>query len=121
MTEYLSLAKAVLIVLCAVLAWVFVVRYSRLEWESTREGAHLMRFTLVVALVLTVWGLFRVFPVWPDMREAVGVLLFAWVAYELATRLNLLETAQQEAERREVESADAAAALDSGPADDTLK
>lgn len=112
MMAILAGARVALLVLCAGLAWAFVIRYSRLDWRSTREGAHLMRFTSVIAVILTIWSGFAVFEVHEAVRAAVSIPLFLLVAIELGTRVWLLESAQQELERQEAEDESAAAIRD---------
>ena len=94
----------------AVLALLFVVRYAwwarapRQPWWSTREGRHLMSFSLAVFAFLTfatvnnltAWlDPTRPEPdgMWPGQRW-VAVALYAWVAWEMLQRNRLLAKAR---------------------------
>lgn len=72
--------------LCAVLAWLFVILYCRVQWWATREGRHLMRFTIAFALMLSATLMFTVVPVKPITQLILSIALFGWVSWELANR-----------------------------------
>lgn len=82
----------------AALAWAFVVLYSRIEWRSTHEGRHIMGFTLMVAIILTLAVEVRIFGPYPGL-QIVAVLLYGWLVYLLASRVRLLLRAQRERKR----------------------
>ena len=72
--------------LCAMLAWLFVALYSRVRWWATREGRHLMKFTIAFALVLTLTLLFQVAQPKPLTQLVLSIALFGWIGWELAVR-----------------------------------
>lgn len=97
MTAFLIGLATLLLLVAAVEATRFAVRYSRTTWRRTREGRHLMRFT--VALAIALWGtlILAVVPL-PDWLELlIGVGVYAWLAFEL-NRRNLLLTWNQRGE-----------------------
>ena len=75
-----------LLTLCAVLAWLFVALYSRVRWWATREGRHLMKFTVAFALMLSLTLMFQVIQPKPLTQLVLSIALFGWVAWELAVR-----------------------------------
>lgn len=82
----------VLVALGAVPAWLFVIGYSIRThggWRDSAEGRHLMSFTLVVALFLSLALTARVLghPVWLTF---VAVVLYGCVAYLLWRRFYLM-------------------------------
>lgn len=90
----LLVLAAVFLVVAAVEATRFAVRYSRTTWRRNREGRHLMRFT--VALALALWGtlVLSVVPLPNWVQLVVGAGVYAWLAFELHHR-NLLLTLNQ--------------------------
>lgn len=84
--EVLTVLALAQLTLCAVLAWMFVILYCRVAWWTTREGRHLMRFTIAFALMLSATLLFTVVPVKPITQLILSVALFGWVSWELANR-----------------------------------
>jgi hypothetical protein len=82
------------------LALLFAARYARRPWARSREGRHLMSFTLIVAAFLTyatvnnVISYFDSVPNLPDGqypgRNLVGLVLYMLVAWELYQRNRLL-------------------------------
>lgn len=86
-----------------VLALLFAYRYSRRPWRSTREGRHLMSFTLIVAGFMFyatlnhVVAVLDTVPAMPDGhypgREVAGLVLYMLVAWELYQRNRLLSSA----------------------------
>lgn len=89
-----------LVGLCALLAWVFVLRYRRLDWRSTDEGKHIMGFTLCVAIFTTLAAEVRLFGPWPGTL-LVALALYGWLAYLLFSRNWLLHKAQRRERRKE--------------------
>jgi hypothetical protein len=96
MTTYLMMLAFALLAANAVLAWAFVGFYSRVRWNATREGRHLMRFTLILALMFTMTLAFNVVRVPFLVRAVISLALFAGSAYELGNRLRLERRAQRE-------------------------
>lgn len=89
MTTFLIVLAVLFLVVAAVEASRFAVRYSRTTWRRNREGRHLMRFT--VALAIALWGtlILSVVPL-PDWLELlIGVGVYAWLAFELHHRNRL--------------------------------
>lgn len=86
------------LIACAVLAWVFVWRYSRLTWRRTAEGRHLMRFTILLGLTFTTTAVLNVVPPPPIVSVSVSLVLFGAIAAELYTRIALLHEAQRDRE-----------------------
>ena len=72
--------------LCTVLAWLFVLLYARVQWWATREGRHLMRFTIGFALVLSLTLLNQVVVMKPQTVLILSIALFGWISWELAVR-----------------------------------
>ena len=95
MTPFLIALAVLFLLVAAVEATRFAVRYSRTTWRRNREGRHLMRFT--VALAIALWGtlILSVVPL-PDWLElVVGVGVYAWLAFELHHRNTLLTLNQR--------------------------
>jgi L-asparagine transporter-like permease len=86
-----------LVAIGALLAWWFVLMYRRVKWRKYREGRHLMGFTLMVAIILSLAAVVRVFGPYPGMQY-VAVVLYAWLVYLLAARIWLQRRAQREAQ-----------------------
>jgi len=72
--------------LSAVLAWLFVLLYARVQWWATREGRHLMRFTVAFALMLSATLLFTLVQPKPITQLVLSIALFGWISWELANR-----------------------------------
>lgn len=97
--EAAIVARTVALVLAVMFAW----RYSRRPWRTTREGRHLMSFTLIVAAFLVyatvnnVVTFLDAYPSTPDGsypgREVIGLALYMLVAWELYQRNRLLSLA----------------------------
>lgn len=87
-----------LLALCALLAWAFVFRYSRVRWHATAEGRHLMKFTIILALMFSLTLLFQVLQPKPLTVVTLSILLFGWAAFELGNRIRLQRVAQREAQ-----------------------
>lgn len=96
MTKALLTLALALMVLDAVLAWVFVALYSRVRWWATMEGRHLMRFTIAVALMFSLSVLFMVLEPKPLVRGVIATVIFGWIAAELGNRTRLLLIARRE-------------------------
>ena len=90
----LLLAGGIALLLCAVLAWTFVIRYFRRRWWETPEGRHLLRFTVILASTFTLTLVFAVVPLPPILEAVVQLVVFLAMAAELWHR-NLLLTAAQ--------------------------
>lgn len=80
---FMALAQ---LTLCAVLAWLFVALYSRVRWWATKEGRHLMKFTIAFALVLSLSLLNQVVRMKPATILILSIALFGWISWELAMR-----------------------------------
>jgi hypothetical protein len=98
MTTVLIVAAALFLLVAAVEATRFAVRYSREtggEWHNNREGRHLMRFT--VALAVALWGtlILAVVPLPDTLELLMGVGVYAWLAFELHHRNTLLTLNQR--------------------------
>jgi hypothetical protein len=89
MTSFLIALAVLFLVVAAVEATRFAVRYSRTTWRRNREGRHLMRFT--VALAIALWGtlILSVVPLWDWLELLIGVGVYAWLAFELHHRNRL--------------------------------
>ena len=94
-----------LLALNAVLGWVFVARFSRVEWWVTPEGRHLMKFTAALALTFTLSLLFAIVDPKILTRLLLTIGLFGWIAWELANRIRLQVSAKREVERAARETA----------------
>jgi hypothetical protein len=77
-------------------AWAFAFRYAHENWRKWPEGEHLMRLTIVLALLLTMTLVFNAFapPLW--LAAVVSVILFGALDYELYRRHRLLTLAQRQ-------------------------
>ena len=65
--------------LFAIVDWVFVFRYKRRPWNSTREGKTIMFMKVCLGLVTTIFFVFRFFmngPEWQNVRWATYTILF---------------------------------------------
>lgn len=91
----MTTAGIVLRVACMLLAWLFVFRYARVGWTKTDEGRHLMGYTLITAIFMSlaayvsIWGRYPWF-------DQVSMLLYGWLAYLLGRRNWLLTAAQRD-------------------------
>lgn len=83
----------ILVAIGAVLAWAFVLLYRRVDWRATGEGRHIMGFTLMVAIILSLAVEVRVFGPYPGL-QIVAMLLYGWLVYLLWSRVRLLWRAQ---------------------------
>lgn len=90
MTTALIVMAVLFLLVAAVEATRFAVRYSRTTWRANREGRHLMRFT--VALAIALWGtlILAVVPLPEWLELLIGVGVYAWLAFELYHRNRLL-------------------------------
>jgi drug/metabolite transporter (DMT)-like permease len=88
----------VLVAIGAALAWTFVVLYLRVEWRATHEGRHIMGFTLMVAIILSLAVEVRIFGPYEGL-QVVAMLLYGWLVYLLGSRVRLLIRAQRERRR----------------------
>lgn len=103
----LMLAALLGVAACAVLTWLFVWRYSRVTWQDTPEGRHLMRFSALLGITFTATLVLNAVPTPAMVRGIISVLLFWALAAELWTRVALLTIAQREetAQARQDETA----------------
>ena len=99
MIQFLTVVAVSLLVLCAVLGWVFVILYSRVSWYASPEGRHLMKFTMVLSLTYTLSLLFAMVDPKPLTRVLLSVILFGWTAWELGNRIRLHLRAKREMRR----------------------
>lgn len=90
----LMLAALIMLCVCAVEAWTFVILYARVRWWSTAEGRHLMRFTAILAVTFTLSVAFNVLPIPPIVRALVSLLVFTVMAGEILARIQLLRHRQ---------------------------
>lgn len=57
----------------AVLAWTFVARYARVQWNATAEGRHLMGYTIITAIFMTLASTVRLVRMFtPEVRPAAS-------------------------------------------------
>lgn len=90
-------AGLVLRIGCCVLAWAFVWRFSRVNWQGSYEGRHMMGFTLIVAIFMTFATSVTLFGKYPGV-DVVAVALYGWLAWLLWERHRLFSLAQKERE-----------------------
>jgi len=83
-----NLATA-LVALGATLAWWFVFLYRRHDWRRYEEGRHVMQFTLMVAIILTLATETRIFGPYPGI-QLVAVALYSWLVWLLLSRIRLM-------------------------------
>lgn len=88
----------ILVAVGAALGWTFVVLYRRVEWRATAEGRHIMGFTLMVAIILSLAVEVRIFGPYPGL-QIVAMLLYGWLVYLLGSRVRLLWRAQHPRKR----------------------
>lgn len=72
------------IALFAIVDWVFVFRYTRRPWNSTREGKTIMFMKICLGLVTTIFFAFRFFlsgPEWYTLRWVTYTVLFLTMAW----------------------------------------
>lgn len=94
MTSAIRLVATLLVAAGAVFAWSFVILYRRYDWRATDEGRHIMGFTLMVAITLTLSLEVRLFGPFP-FAPFVAVGLYGWIVWLLFSRLRLLVRAQR--------------------------
>lgn len=87
-----------LVAIGAALAWTFVVLYWPYGWRATNEGRHIMGFTLMVAIILSLAVEVRIFGPYPGL-QIVAMLLYGWLVYLLGSRVRLLWRAQHPRKR----------------------
>lgn len=92
LTDVLLLLYLLLVAASAAYAWTFVVRYRRHQnWRKYPTGRHLMRFTFLLALVLTFTLVFAVLPklipVW--LAAGIACVLMAGLMLELRNRVRI--------------------------------
>lgn len=85
----------VLRVEAAVIAWVFVARYSRVAWHRTGEGRHLMSFTFLVALFMSFAATVSIFGPYPGI-DLVALGLYGALVALLWDRNLLFSHAQHD-------------------------
>lgn len=73
----------------ALLAWLFVALFSRYDWKVTDEGRHIMSFTVMVGIILSLAVGARLFGPYPG-QQYVAVALYGWLVYLLARRVWLM-------------------------------
>ena len=100
MVEFLVWVALGLLVLCAALAWLFVILYSRVRWYATPEGRHLMKFTVAFALTYSMTLLFYVVHPKIEVRLVLSIAVFGWTAWEMGNRSRLHLKAKREAQQR---------------------
>jgi hypothetical protein len=88
----------ILVAIGAALAWAFVILYWRYDWRATNEGRHIMGFTLMVGIILTLAVEVRIFGPYPGL-QIVAMLLYGWLVYLLASRVRLLIRAHRGRDR----------------------
>lgn len=81
----------------AVVAWVFVARFSRVTWWRTDEGRHLMAFTVLVALFMTFASTVSIFGPYPGI-DLVALGLYGLLVTMLWDRNLLFSHAQHDAD-----------------------
>lgn len=96
----MEVIPVVLRVACALLAWLFVVRYALTTFEDTEEGKHLMGFTLITAIFMTLASIVVIFGPFPYIGQ-VGTILYAWLAYLLYRRNAIFHKRQKERNEEE--------------------
>lgn len=65
-------------VACSVAAWAFVFRFSRVEWQSTDEGRHIMGYTLITAIFMSLATIVTIFGRFEGI-EVVTIGLYGWL------------------------------------------
>jgi hypothetical protein len=85
-----------LVAVGAGLAWWFVLLYRRFDWKATDEGRHIMGFTLMIAIILTLATETRLFGPYPGI-QFLAVGLYGWLVYLLASRVRLMLKANRDA------------------------
>ena len=84
-----------LVAIGAALGWWFVILYRRFDWRSTDEGRHIMGFTLMVAIILTLATETRIFGPYPGIQY-VAAGLYGWLVWLLASRVRLMLKANRD-------------------------
>lgn len=96
MLQFFTLVTLGLVALCAVLAWVFAFRYSRVNWYSTPEGRQLMQTNVLLALLFSLTLLFQALHPKPPVGITLSIALFGWAAYLLGNWIRLQRNAQRD-------------------------
>lgn len=85
------LAGVVLVIVSAVLAWTVVITYHlSAPWRDSHAGRHVMAFTAVLAVVLTLWTVGLLTSAHGTWWDIVRLVAFSGVPAVLAHRLLLL-------------------------------
>jgi hypothetical protein len=92
----LILAAVLMAGAVGLLSWWFVWRYSRVTWQRTPEGRHLMRLTVVLGLTYSATAVFYFVPLPPIAHALASLALFSVTAAEMWTRITLLHDAQRD-------------------------
>lgn len=83
---------------CAVAAWLFVWRFSRVNWRSTHEGRHIMGYTFITAIFMTLATAVTFFGHFRGI-EVVTIALYGWLLELLWERHYLFTQGQKDRER----------------------
>ena len=94
MTEALTLTVLFLLAADALIAWAWVVRYSRHpHWRATEYGRHLMRFSAVVAVALTTTLVLALVDEPPWLGLSLAGVVYLGLGVEMGNRHRLLTRA----------------------------
>lgn len=87
--QSLSVAFVVLLGVCALLSWTFVIRHARTAWWASHGGRYLMKSKTALAMLFSLWIFSQVVPLRPLTASALAVVLFSWIAYVLVDLLSM--------------------------------
>ena len=90
MTQALMFAAFSLLTIDALIAWAWVFRYRRRDWNTTEYGRHLMRFSLLVAVALSFTVLFGLVDEPPWLGLGISCVVYVGLGAELLNRHRLL-------------------------------
>jgi hypothetical protein len=101
-------ASAVCGFLAAYYAAAFMIRYRRVDWKSSAWGRHIYGFARMIVVVAIASGLLRLARLigWdldaPIVTAMFGLVVFAWLAWQMRERYNLEgETNAEKAARQD--------------------
>ena len=87
-----------LLAIDALIAWAWVIRYSRHPWRASAYGRHLMRFSALVSIALTATLAFAVWQPHPLVGTLVSAAVYVGLGAELVNRHRLLSRADEDGE-----------------------
>lgn len=82
-------------VACALAAWAFVWRFSKVDWSTTLEGRHIMGYTFITAIFMTFAAVVTFIRTFPGYDTLI-VALYGWLLLLIGERHRLFTLGQKE-------------------------